>query len=314
MHTDLTDRFRQLAEGQDRRIDLGMESLFWTAEVHASNRSARLYVLRSDGNRRPMVGKLVVELSNLAIDYCIPRRKIQEARDHLQRTNSTAKMQALSKQAALLFTDLKNTGEGGELLLFAVAEVVLGLQQAVAKMSLKTSSRMHYHGADGLYVSVAPDGRLRVHYGESKLYANPRAAVSECITSIAPLLCDEGNIGAGSRDAFIFSSQLDLGNPKLEEAILRFLDINSPDFRSPEYCGVVLVGFDRSEYPRLLDRVPPDDSVEESLTQEVADLSKLLSQKADEHGMGDFHIDIVFVPFPSVQAFRDEFLKTMGLV
>ncbi|WP_223252149.1 Hachiman antiphage defense system protein HamA [Paracoccus mutanolyticus] len=47
-----------------------------------------------------------------------------------------------------MFTDLKSSGEGGELLLYLLTERFLGLPQILCKMSLKTSA--HYHGADGV--------------------------------------------------------------------------------------------------------------------------------------------------------------------
>lgn len=78
------------------------------------------------------------------------------------------------------FTDLSNTGEGGEMLLYLLAERFLKVPQVLCKMDLKTDSHMHYHGADGVYASVNEGGLLKLFWGESKVYASrPPCAIIE---------------------------------------------------------------------------------------------------------------------------------------
>jgi hypothetical protein len=78
--------------------------------------------------------------------------------------NSTEAIAELVERAKRSFTDLAKTGEGGEMLLFLLAERFLQLPQILCKMDLKTDSRMHYHGADGVYAGVTSSGTLKLFW------------------------------------------------------------------------------------------------------------------------------------------------------
>src|SRR4051812_3915153 len=98
-------------------------------------------------------------------------------------------------------TDLAKTGEGGEMLLFLLAERFLGLPHVLCKMDLKTDSRVHYHGADGVYADVADDGHIKLYWGESKMYADAKTAIKACLKSLAPfILEDEHEKATRARD------------------------------------------------------------------------------------------------------------------
>ena len=88
-------------------------------------------------------------------DYAIPRAQLAKAKARDAKYNSTAAVAALVEQARRSFTDVAKTGEGGEMLLFLLAERFLKLPQILCKMDLKTDTRMHYHGADGVYAGVS---------------------------------------------------------------------------------------------------------------------------------------------------------------
>ncbi|NOM41508.1 DUF1837 domain-containing protein, partial [Klebsiella pneumoniae] len=115
-------------------------------------------------------------MRNSIVDYAIPRSKLAEAKARDIRFNSTEAVAELVERAKRSFTDLAKTGEGGEMLLFLLAERFLKLPQILCKMDLKTDSRMHFHGADGVYADVSPEGTLKLFWGESKIYSDPNAA------------------------------------------------------------------------------------------------------------------------------------------
>jgi hypothetical protein len=95
---------------------------------------------------------------------------LPKAKERDTKFNSTEAVTVLVEQARRSFTDLAKTGEGSEMLLFLLAERFLKLPQVLCKMDLKTDSRMHYHGADGVYAGIAPEGMLKLYWGESKIY------------------------------------------------------------------------------------------------------------------------------------------------
>jgi hypothetical protein len=252
-------------------------------------------------------------MRNAAADYAIPRKRIKEAMARDARFHSTSAVSKLHQEARGVFTDLATTGEGGELLLFLLAERFLGLPHVLCKMDLKTDTRMHYHGADGVYAAVADDGRLKLYWGESKVYGDPTDAIRDCLKSLAPFLLEEDHEGASrERDLLLLSDKADLGDPRLSEAFKRYFDTSSPLSNSIEYCGVALVGFDADFYPVAESRGALDDMVSAArigLENWTTAVGRRLSAEKLQH----FEIHFLCMPLPSVEKFRQAFLEAMGV-
>ena len=270
------------------------------------------HCLTVDANGRVKLQRLVEFMRYAAADYAIPRRRIEEARERDARLRSTAAISKIHEDARSLFTDLSNTGEGGEMLLFLLAERFLKLPHVLCKMDLKTDTRMHYHGADGVYAAVGDDGHLKLYWGESKLYGDPSDAIRDCLSSLSPFLLEADSANSSrERDLLLLSDKADLGDPRLSEAFKRYFDTSSQLSNRVEYCGLALVGFDAEFYPT--------DAVKGSLDAVVAE-AKLAIQRwkvavgrrivAEKLGQIDIHF--LFVPLPSVEEFRASFLKAMG--
>ena len=189
-------------------------------------------------------------MRNAVADYAIPRSQLAKAKARDQKYKSTDAVTALVEQAKRSFTDLAKTGEGGEMLLFLLAERFLKLPQILCKMDLKTDARMHYHGADGIYAGVTTEGMLKLYWGESKVYKDVVSAIQDCLSSLAPFLLEpEHEDAERERDLILLSDKADLSDPALTEALKRYFDRNSTQSRRVQYCGVALVGFDAEFYP-----------------------------------------------------------------
>nr|WP_240544038.1 DUF1837 domain-containing protein [Bradyrhizobium canariense] len=100
------------------------------------------------------------------------RSQLATAKERDTKFNSTEAVTALVEQARRSFTDLAKTGEGGEMLLFLLSERFLKLPQVLCKMGLKTDSRMHYHGADGVYAGVTHEGLLKLYWASQRSTRN----------------------------------------------------------------------------------------------------------------------------------------------
>lgn len=275
-----------------------------------ANRSVRIHVLKSDGNGRPQVGMLVKEICSSTLDYCIPRKQILAALKDYKDTRSLSKIDALSKEAKVMFTDIGNSGEGGELLLFILTESILMYPQALSKMAIKTSSKMHFHGLDGVYISCSGDANgLRLHYGESKLHKDPGDAIRSAVDSISKMLNDQGFIGESRRDYYLLNTLVDLGSEKLEDALKGFLDPNDQRYRASEVCAVLLAGHNLADYPVV--------RAGEGMPQLVVDIARkhisVLESAAAKCEIAKFHIDLFLIPFPDVEEFRSSLLKELGL-
>ncbi|MER8706293.1 DUF1837 domain-containing protein [Mesorhizobium sp. M1088] len=257
--------------------------------------------------------RLAEFMRNAAADYALPRSKIAEAKARDAKYNSTEAVAELVERAKRSFTDLAKTGEGGEMLLFLLAERFLKLPQILCKMDLKTDDRLHYHGADGVYAGVTPEGVLKLYWGESKIYEDAGDAIRACLDSLAPYLIEPEHEGAErERDLLLLSDKVDLSDPTLTAALRQYFDRSSPQSNRVRYCGLALVGFKASFYPEENSQAIADDiavAARNALVGWIENIGKGLTKNKLEQ----LEIEFFCVPLTSAQGFRDVFLETMGL-
>ena len=178
-----------LIRGNASSLDAYLLEVCKNEYVDSTKAEMHIYMLRLDGNNRPRISDLASYISCCIIDYCIPAEEIAHAKKLDEEHNTTQYTMKLYKKAEGLFTNLQNTGEGGELLLSIMTQSVLKIPQVLCKMPLKTNPQVHYHGADGLYGKYDEDAKkFCLYWGESKLYSNVDEALSKCFDSIKPLL------------------------------------------------------------------------------------------------------------------------------
>lgn len=271
------------------------------------------HCLSVDGNSRVQPQRLAEFMRNAVVDYAIPRSKLAEAKARDVKFNSTEAVGELVERAKRSFTDLAKTGEGGEMLLFLLAERFLKLPQILCKMDLKTDSRMHYHGADGIYAGVTPEGILKLYWGESKIYTDATAAIRDCLNSLAPFLIESEHEEAGrERDLMLLSDKADLSSPALTDALKNYFDKSSVMSKRVQYCGVALVGFDAPFYPKDNARAVAEEILSASRTQ-LSGWSESIGKRLSVEKLDDVELEIFCIPLPSADGFRAAFLKAMGI-
>lgn len=306
----LAEALQRLARGAPNAFAGLLHDVESEAVVDGTKVTAHCHCLKLDGNGRPRVQELVQFVADLVLEYAIPRKEIRDAEKDLATTRSPQKIVRLQKQAEALFTDLAKSGEGGELLLFALAERLLRLPQLICKMSLKTNTRMHIHGADGLHVGADPKtGKLLLYWGESKIYHDVTRAIHDCLSSVGPML---SAYYPGQRDLQLLQRHADLDDEALETAFKKFLDPHSEEFNSLEFRGLCLVGFDCEAYPK-----EPCATDVAAIAQEIArtlpgwkdHIRKYLA----EEELNAFAMHFLFVPFPSAEDFRQRLREELGI-
>lgn len=109
----------------------------------------------------------------------------------------------------------------------------------------------------------------------------------------------------------LLSDKADLGNPELSAAFRRFFDTSSPLSNRVEYCGVALVGFDADFYPDDDKKGALEDIVEAAKIG-LEGWSTSLGRRLTAERLQHFDIHFLFLPLPSVDKFREAFLKVMG--
>src|ERR1035437_5189888 len=171
-------------------------------------------------------------------------------------------------------------------------------------MSLKTNTRMHVHGADGLHAGVDPDTKkLVLYWGESKIYQEASDAIRECLASLAPMLKSPGNAsGPADRDLQLLQRFADIDDPELERALKRFLDPRTEASTRVEFRGLGLVGFDCAHYPKTAGEVELPALIEAMKTL-LAGLKKQIGKRVLEEMLEPFGMHFFCVPFPSTQDF-----------
>jgi hypothetical protein len=310
----LDEALRRLIRGQ--RSDLA--GLLHDVEVHTTIDGCRVvchcHSLKVDGNGRARVRDLVRAICDNVLDFAIPRGEIAAARLEMETTGSTSKLMRLGTEARRLFTDLAQTGEGGELLLFVLAERLLNLPQLLCKMDLKTNARMHVHGADGLHAGVDTEtGRLVLYWGESKIFADASAAIRECLSSIAPMLVGDDNGPApADRDFQLLQRHADIDDPVLESAFKLFLDVDGDHFNSVEFRGLCLVGFDCDAYGDATAAIGLQDIVDRVSALLPAWKGQIKNRVTAER-LAEFGMHFICVPFPSADDFRRRLRQELGL-
>lgn len=277
--------------------------------------TAHFYFIKLDANGNPRKKDLLQYVAMKIVDYSIPKREQEEAKRHLIETNSTVKVLELREKAVKLFTELEKTGELGEMLLYILTEDILKLPQLISKMTLKTSGKLHYQGADGVHFKYnEDDDALDLYWGESKMEKTITSALSNCFDSITPFLTDPTSYDSSqNRDLKLITSNIaeNINNEKLEKFLVNFFDLNSDYSNRLNYKGICFIGFDVKNYPQK-----PKEKVSSQLLDEfkvrLASWKKSIQTQINNNpDIKKFEINIFLMPFDSVDKMRDEFLKLL---
>lgn len=256
------------------------------------------------------------------IEYTIPRSEIEDA----WKNNNTSYILELEEKAKRKYVDywknrnqvIKNenleidegiskSGEGGEELLFLLAEQILCLPQALCKMNLKTSGSMHFHGADGIHIGLTKDNsKLALYYSEVKIYKDVNIAIKNCLKSIAPLLKREEK---EQLELDLLNSYLDIGNNiELTKKLKEYFNPNRIECREfTEVRGLCLVGFNESKY----DGYDYEQNANGIMPQIESWITKFKEEKINNN-IKNININVFFVPMTCVDIFRKTFKKKLG--
>lgn len=298
----MIDAFQGLSRDKgDRDLSGVLTVVGETVDLEGTAARCRCHFVASDGNARVKVDALADKVARQALEYCTPRSRLLEANAEFEATGSYEGLVRLGNEARELFTKIDSSGEAGEMLLYLLLEVGLGLPQIFCKMPLKTNPQMHVHGVDGVHGSLEPDGRLGLYWCEAKLYGSVSAATRECFASLSPYLLDDGS-GPAQRDLLLVRDGLDTGNEDLDRALRRFLDDDSPASHYRVVKGACLIGFSLEDYPSpfAADGVSLVEEIKEQLEGWFTGTGKRVLAE----GIESFEIEVFCVPMPDVEEFR----------
>lgn len=288
-------RYLEVARGRcDALIDVVDEPL----PVNGHNATARFKYVKFDANGQPKFKDLAECLVDHITQYCFSAQR-------RRRAHSEADKNRLYRQARDLARQSARAGESGELLLYFLMEAVLQAPQMVAKMDLKTARGMEIHGSDGVHMRWDErDSCLDVYFGEAKLYAQVYGALDGVFSSINSFHDQH----EGEREIQIVTSHYKWADDRTKEVVLRMIDRQdpAPDCRWNHAC---LIGYDWDAYSEL-DGSERGEFVKGFCERYRSDHNRLLDLLSTRLGgfrFSEFHMEVFFLPFKSVQEFRDAF-------
>ena len=310
---DLDAALNRALRGNPSKLDAHLVELERDVVIGKTRTKLHCYFLPLDAHGRIRFKPLAEFLRDQIIDYAIPRRTIEEANKQFALTGSAAPISKLHERAKSLFTHLATTGEGGELLLFAMAEAVFGLTQIICKMSLKTSTSVHYHGADGVYAQVRDDGGLNLYWGESKVHGNATDAIRECLASLSPFVAEaDGADARREHDVLLVNEFANFTDERVVNGLKRFLDKDDPASLLTRHCGIALTAFDAGGYPTG-GADATMDAIASALKTELSGWQDAVRRRVEHEKLELFDIHFICVPMPSAEEFRKYFLEVMGV-
>lgn len=268
-----------------------------------------MHHLKFDANGQPKVADLAKCLVNHAIDYAISARNRpavmtpQEGMKYAQAARKLFRVVAAPAGTADL------AGEAGELLLYFLLEAVLEAPQVVAKIELKTNPALEVNGSDGIHMRWHPvDNLVDVYFGESKLYNDVGAALRNAFNSI------ENFHANGMRDhEYSMATKFFKGvDNNVKAAVTEVLDTGKPGpgARINHAC---LIGYDWTANGLTPGQAAAavEAEYQRQYLADAARLHQALQTRFDNCQRKQFGFEVFFIPFTSVQAFRDAFNAAM---
>lgn len=271
---------------------------------------------------KPAIGALIEALKLEIPAFCTTKQERAKAfaQDREGGGFETFETQMLIDKARRLFiratAGKKDSGEGGELLLFAFIEHYLGAPIILSKMRLKTNTQMPVHGADGVHARWDSDSnQLVVIFGESKVYASIQKALKAAAESIGSFVADVN--GRKNYELELTTAHVDLdGFPEECKAeLIRYLHPFATEEGTRRHERfAVLLAYTSSGYTKL-DKVKATDAEKafiEDYNEKLLPALRLAKKHLGDVGVELDAVDLFILPLPDAQEFREKFYEVLG--
>jgi Cap4 SAVED domain len=215
----------------------------------------------------------------------------------------------LHREARDLLRRDPQSGESGEVLIYFLVETILDAPQVVAKMDLKTNRKVESLGSDGIHMNWNASERwLDVYFAEAKLEKSVGAAVSNAVKSLKRFHSERQY----EHELRLVTGHFKHADERARRAIVRIIENKElgAECRLRHAC---LVGYNWPEYKKLPDLIAGELTAEFRKRYD-ADRERL-HELVEKHFAGfkrkTLEFEIFFLPFASVQEFRDAFYQAI---
>ena len=278
-------------------------------DPHGKN-ELNLFMLRINANEFDYA-LLVQNLLEPVITYSISRKV---------KSDYSNKPHTLTKKAIEKFVNYcNNTGELGELLLYAFLECHLNAPKILTKLELKTSTSLYVNGADGVHYLKLPNGNYQLIFGESKTISDLTEALRAAFTSIAEFknqVNGSGNCKSGvNYEKSLISDNLTKETFSDEDAaFIRSLIYPKKEntFFVDDVFGV-FIGYDIS-ISSADKKLPNDvfrDKIKEDILKAITSKVGLINKYIDNMGLSGHSFHIYILPFTDLSKNRTRVLEEL---
>ena len=269
----------------------------------------RMHHLRFNPNGQPKVEELCDCLVQHIIHYCLNARTRPSPLNEFESVKFTQRARKLFIRKGATPDDPDETGQAGELLLYFLLETVLGAPQIVAKMDLKTNPNLEVFGSDGIHMAWDEAEQIvNLYFGEAKVYQNIGAAITNALTSVEKFHANDMR----RHECSMVTAHFKYANAHVQTVVADILDNQIPDV-GVRLNHAFLIGYNWDAFSNL----PPTPAAlnEEFRKRYLADAPRihgLLRDRLDSFTRKELHLNVLFVPFRSVQEFRDAFNRALS--
>jgi len=293
-------------------LDAYLTTVCHSTELEETAVKINCHHVALDGSDLPRLSDLTDAVANWIIDYALPRRAIDLIKEQPANTHAR-KYAELQNQARATFKTRGMSGEQGEMLMFVLAEAILGLPQLLCKMDIKTDPEMHFHGLDGVHCGATAEDNLAVYWCESKVHKDVKRATSEALDGLKPFLLSAGTGDADKkRELALLDRYMDLGDVSLKEKVLNSLNPSNAAFNNVEWRGICFVGYDSDLYPTSA-KTKSKETLFNEVNEQLSALRTSLKTKVKNRNLEAFDIHFIYVPFGFCEDFRREMLRSLSV-
>lgn len=191
-------------------------------------------------------------LLNSLVTYALKKSEIEEAQTGTgaQKKIRESRFRKLYLQALRRYvqgSEKFKGGEIGELILFHILELVEHAVQITNKMSLKTSGKMYFHGADGVHFGIKENLKI-LYFGESKTGMKFSSVLYDAMESVSEF-CELKNQRREIELATGYSS--DFLTKDMHEYIKKYLTSSTTDLSDFTQTYAILLAYDTKELRKL---------------------------------------------------------------
>ncbi len=228
------------------------------------------------------------------------------------------KPHTLTKKAVSKFVEYyKNTGELGELLLYAFLECHLGAPKILTKLELKTSTSLYVNGADGVHFLKLPNGNYQLIFGESKTHSDLGNAISAVFKSIYEFK-NEVNGNGNKKSGINYEKSLisdNISKESFSEDDLKFItDLIYPkkenEFNVDDSFGV-FIGYqmDITKQEKILPNDEFRKKIEDKIIKEIDNKIDQIKKQIINNDLTGHSFHIYILPFTNLDENRKRILE-----